>query len=124
MARTKTVTIEGEEFIIAPLNLDQVEEHIGAQPGESASSGGWRNHTLQAIANSLNNASSATNGDAVTVEKLRKRLDLVTLNPLYLAVLELSGLKPITKDSKDSPQGESPAARTEGPSTSSISETA
>ena len=121
MARSKVVNIEGDEFKIAPLNIDQVEEHLGSAPNATDDTGNWRSHLLNAIAWSLNNASGAENGDRVTPESLRKRLDLITLPALYKAVLEISGLR--TVESGASSSGESQAAP-EAPSPSATSVTA
>lgn len=119
MARTKTITIEGESFLIAPLNIDQVEEYLLAELPPEADQKYWRNRSLMLIALSLNNASGASNGDSETVETLRKRLDLVSLNALHTAVLDLSGLR--TKSPEEQP-GELQAVPTDR--TSSTSETA
>jgi hypothetical protein len=110
MARSKTVTIEGEQFTIAPLNIDQVESHLTDTPDRNDING-WRNHTLKAIAHSLNNASGETNGNAVTIEMLRQRLDLLLLDGLYKEVLQVSGLRVLTPSGEAAPKGESQAVR-------------
>lgn len=91
MARTKTLNIDGEQFTIAPLTVDQVEEYLGATPGEGASANTWRDVTLTVILNSLNNA--AKGDPKLTLADLKKRMDLLMINELHSAVLEISGLR-------------------------------
>ncbi len=91
MARTKTVNIEGEQFTIAPLTIDQVEAYLGNTPGDGADANAWRDITLNVILNSLNNA--AGDGTQLTLADLKKRMDLLMVNDLHSAVLEISGLR-------------------------------
>lgn len=91
MARTKTISVDGEQFVIAPLTIDQVEGYLDNTPGEGASSNAWRDITLTVILNSLNNA--AKDGAQLTLADLKKRMDLLMVNELHSAVLEISGLQ-------------------------------
>lgn len=92
MARTKTINIEGEQFVIAPLSIDQVDEYLGSTPGENAPPTAWRDITLKVIVNSLNNA--AGEGEPkLTLADVKKRLDLMTMNGLHREILDMSGLR-------------------------------
>lgn len=93
MARTKTINLEGEQFTIAPLTIDQVEEYLGSSTklGDNADGNAWRDITLTVIMNSLNNA--AKDGPQLTLPDLKKRMDLLMVNDLHSAVLEISGLR-------------------------------
>lgn len=94
MARTKTINIEGEQFVIAPLTIDQVENYLDSTPDEGANANVWRDITLTVILDSLNNASKTDNKALVlTLVDLKKRLDLSMMNDLHSAVLEISGLR-------------------------------
>ncbi len=121
MARTKTINIDGEQFVIAPLTIDQVEAYLGNTPGEDADANAWRDVTLTVIMNSINNA--VKDGPQITLADLKKRMDLLMVNDLHSAVLEISGLRAAGRGADT---GESQAApKTEAePSTSSTSETA
>lgn len=107
MARTKTITIDNETFVVAALNIDQVEDYIGQETPPDADIKYWRDRMLSIIAISLNNASSLKNGDAHTAASLRKTLDIVSLPLLHSAVLEISGLR-VVAPTENSP-GESQA---------------
>lgn len=91
MARTKTINIEGEQFVIAPLTIDQVEAYLGNTPGEGADANAWRDITLTVILNSLNNA--AKDGPQLDLADLKKRLNLMMVDDIHSAVLEVSGLR-------------------------------
>jgi len=91
MARTKTINIDGEQFVIAPLTIDQVEEYLGSTPAEDAPATAWRDITLTVIMNSINNA--AKDGPKLTLADMKKRMDLLMMNQLHTAVLEISGLQ-------------------------------
>ena len=92
MARIKTINVEGEQFIIAPLTIDQVEAYLDNTPGEDATPNAWRDMTLNVILNSLNNANPESK---LTLSDLKKRLNLLTMNDLHSAVLEISGLRAV-----------------------------
>jgi hypothetical protein len=91
MARIKTINLEGEQFVIAPLTIDQVETYLGSTPGDGADAHAWRDLTLTVILNSINNA--AGDGAQTTLADLKKRMDLLMVNDLHSAVLEISGLR-------------------------------
>jgi hypothetical protein len=122
MARTKTINIDGEQFTIAPLTIDQVEAYLGNTPGEGADANAWRDITLTVILNSLNNA-LRDDAQVISLTDLKKRMDLLMVNDLHSAVLEISGLRAAGPGADT---GESQAApKTEVETlTSSISETA
>lgn len=100
--RTKTVTIEGRDFTIAPLNMVQVEALIDGDAPAPGDMKAWRQRAWQTVCEGLNNAiSTFHNGARVTgqdanlntVDRLREQFDLATFNGLHSAILEFSCLK-------------------------------
>lgn len=95
--RTKTVTIEGRDFTIAPLNMVQVEALIDGDAPAPGDMKAWRQRAWQTVCEGLNNAVPNRNHPQAaglrTVDKLREEFDLATFNGLHSAILEFSGLK-------------------------------
>lgn len=116
MARTKTVEIDGERFVLAPLTIDQVEEHLSKDnlPGDTDVTG-WRDRSVLAVSQSLGNArrndptAVLSVSDEFSPSALKSRLYLSMLNDLYVAVLEVSGLR---VEAKADSQGEAPTVTT------------
>lgn len=97
--RTKTITIEEQEFTIAPLNLGQVDALMENNP-EASDLKAWKQRSRQTVCDSLNNAHGPFQVNEVpgsmNPANLAETMDLTTFNALHSAVLELSGLKAAT----------------------------
>jgi hypothetical protein len=119
MRRTKTIELDGAKFTIGALSLGQVEEFLlkqrealgvdekgqakdGVSPDPEKLAASWR----EFICTGLNNGNGATNGDAMTPEKLKAELDLISFERLRSELLDFSGLK----GSGEKSPGEAPAA--------------
>ncbi len=113
--RTKLVKIDNAEFMISSLTVEQVEEYLS--PLEDMAGSALitvKNRTHQIIANGLNNVHMDEDGnvqlpEGVTlwnIERIRKALDLITIDTLNREVLLFSGLKIM----KAAAEGESQAA--------------
>ena len=106
--KTKTVTIEEQEFTIARLTVGQVEDMLDGQQPAAGDVKAWRDRARNSVVQSITNA-----GGALTADAIRSSMDLVTFNALHAAVLEFSGLKAVTA-------GESEAAAESTSSTSAV----
>lgn len=108
--RTKQVTIEGQSFTIAPLNVEQVEA-IGEIDSNDPKSG--REAAYDTVINGLNNAlpDVVAEGEHVppawTRDRVRKQLDWQTFRKLQTEILDFTGLK---AEPKADATGEAPAA--------------
>lgn len=110
--RTKKVTLDGAEFLIAPLTVNQVEDQINKRQtptGEldAAAVQQMTNYVYELVATGLNNAASANGAQADwTVDNLPERLDSVTIEFLQGEIIVFSGME----YQKGGQQGESSAA--------------
>ncbi|MDE2105697.1 MAG: hypothetical protein KGL39_51190 [Patescibacteria group bacterium] len=108
--KTKTIEIDGESFIIAPLNVAQVEEHIAtgdpAIPEKEA-----RIRAYDLICCGLNNAlpkitvngASGPDGPLWTHERVRDELTWPAYIRLQREIMALSGFSAI--EEKKAPTG-------------------
>ncbi|HXS97535.1 MAG TPA: hypothetical protein VN736_23210 [Candidatus Limnocylindrales bacterium] len=108
--RTKMLTLDGAEFVIAPLTTRQVEVQIndrenpaGTTPEAIKQMAGY---VYELVATGLDNGAKAIgSGEQWTKENVPEKLDTVVITWLQEEILTFSGLK-VEKSS----QGESGAA--------------
>lgn len=88
MARTTTVTSDGEEFVLASLTMDQVEEFWDDQrQNEDKDPISMRDRTWKNLLYSLNNA-----GAGMEMSELKSRINFKQWQELQTAVLKVSHL--------------------------------
>jgi len=105
--RRKTVSIDGAEFTISPLTIEQVEQLVApAEELQENKSGIVRVYEM--ICTSLNNAiaGGASPAEPWTPARIKHELDQYTVAWLQDQVLAMSGLRAVA----ESPTGESIAA--------------
>jgi hypothetical protein len=136
MMRAKKITIEGLEFTIAPMNLDQTEQYLA--PIEELADDPTklrqiRGKNYEVVLAGLNNAipDVVSTDDIVhdyrpwDLARLRKELDMVLYNGLLTSILQYSGLQPVPVEkvvpisvSPSTTPGESGAESTASPAAS------
>jgi hypothetical protein len=133
MMRTKKITIEGLEFTIAPMNLDQTEQYLA--PIEELADDPTklrqiRGKNYEVVLAGLNNAlpevtDAGTKHEVWNLARLRKELDMILYNGLLTAILQYSGLQPVPVEkvvpisvSPSTTPGESGAESTASPAAS------
>jgi hypothetical protein len=101
--RKKKVAIDGAEFVIAPLTIEQVERLIAPledlQKDQAAIAG-----VYDLVCTGLNNATGLSgDSESWTKDRIKREIDQFTLAWLQNQILEFSGLRA-------QPEGESSAA--------------
>lgn len=90
--RKKKVTLDGAEFTIAPLTLDQVDEYVAPLEDIANQKSVGFKKGFQVVAYGLNNA--LPEGEAQwTEERIKSELDLVIFEHLQNEIIEFSGFK-------------------------------
>jgi hypothetical protein len=112
--RTKKIALDGAEFLVASLSVEQVETIVIAPLSEAESAAGnpYETRVYDVICASLNRA-ILSNGVTASVEdqwdtkRLKSVLDSLTIHWLYDEIIAFTGLRKRTAE--DAP-GESVAA--------------
>lgn len=125
--RTKTVTMDGADYKIAPLTFDQVDRYIENIPDGPEQAAKIKERSFWMVCWALNNAlgipdeddqqtlegmADVTTGTSKpwTPTRLRKEMDIPFFNELSKEILILSGLRSaITPKAEEQTVGESPA---------------
>jgi hypothetical protein len=92
--RTKKVTRDGAEFIIAPLNLDQIEQYVKLEDLANRKNVGFTK-AFEVVCYGLNNAlpEDTPEEQKWTPAKVKKNVDLVMFELLQQEIIDFSGFK-------------------------------
>lgn len=93
--RLKKVALDGAEFVIAALSIDQVETIVIA-PLDAEDPNAAQNRVCETIAASLNRAGAASQLDEEeewSAERVKSVLDVLTVDFLYAEIVAFTGLK-------------------------------
>jgi hypothetical protein len=87
-----TLNLGGDDYVVPPLNLEQLEEHAEIIDKLAGPLSAKEQRPLQVT---LIKAALSRNYPEITAEQLRKLLDLGNLLETYLAVMAMSGFEPV-----------------------------
>lgn len=120
--RTKQVKMDGAEFTIAPLTLDQIEQYIAPLEDVATQKAIGFRKAYEVVCYGLNNAlpEGTPEDQKWTKEKVSKQIDMVLFERLQEEIIEFSGFR-LDKEAIDKAgraaigvPGESSAASAEG----------
>lgn len=89
MPRTKTVTLDGCDFVVAPLTMKQADDFRLGKQTENLDAAAALKRNREIVAQGLSNA----NGRAWTEQEVYAEIDAVSFVALHRAVIELSGFE-------------------------------
>ena len=92
--RTKIVEMDGAQFVIAPLTLDQIEQYVKLDTLSKNKSVGFTK-AYEVICYGLNNAlpEGTPEEQLWTPEKIKANIDLVMFELLQKEIIDFSGFK-------------------------------